>query len=461
MNPRATQRDRDGFSIPLRMAMYTANMLSTPKVRELLPQVDQSQLLCWLCQTAEIAKDQVDSLEDSKLFSSHLNLDVMGLVRDFLEQAQACLNPFVKKGPNWLDYLTTKDGTYWPKVPTIDDTSPVVRDVFFRLREIASSCTPSQPWPPGNRIYAFYAAKSLSNLISKMVDVHGCQIICGEWSIKEITHSFRQGLTTISFLTALQENLSQSENVASQCNKLISKITSASPGRDGLFTLVDLNTFLAVYHDCDLPVTQNRLIFAVKQILSWGDRSDTSDTQSEAESDHLEDPKFSTEIASECCRALQRLLPAIKTVYGSYWEKSLAFCVYIWEWNDGELADKRIPMIGMSLKLYSVLRNLKDASDDLEDALKASNERICQGLTGLLKLRRLKDHQPLQFVDSLLSRLMASTPSNNFKDLADFYPLVASDFRLVQSTAYDVLHRALPEAQQEISINVLLENKGI
>ena len=134
--------------------------------------------------------------------------------------------------------------------------------------------------------------------------------------------------------------------------------------------------------------------------------------------------------------------------------------MYIWDWNDGQLLEKKIPMVGMSLKLYSILKNLKDANEDLEDALEVSRKRISYSLIGLLKLRRSKDHQPLHFVDSLLSRLVANTPYNLFKHLADFYPLVASDFRLVQSAAYDVLHRALPEAQQEISVNVLLENDG-
>ena len=117
-------------------------------------------------------------------------------------------------------------------------------------------------------------------------------------------------------------------------------------------------------------------------------------------------------------------------------------------------------MIGMSLKLYTILRNLKDANDDLEDSLSQLNQRISDGLVNLLKLRRSTENVPTLFIDDMLSREIRKIPLGHVQEnLAEFYPLVASDFRLVQSSAFDVLHRAIPEAQQQISVDVLLEKR--
>ena len=67
----------------------------------------------------------------------------------------------------------------------------------------------------------------------------------------------------------------------------------------------------------------------------------------------------------------------------------------------------------------------------------------------------------MTFVDEQLSRELAKMPLSHIKDdMSEFYPLVASDSRTVQSTAFDILHRALPEAQQQISLDVALEQRG-
>ena len=117
-------------------------------------------------------------------------------------------------------------------------------------------------------------------------------------------------------------------------------------------------------------------------------------------------------------------------------------------------------MVGMSLKLFSILQNLADPNDDLQDALSLLNKEISQSLINLLKPQRSKENGPQKFVDTLLLRQVKNIPLGHIKDLSEFYPLVASDSRNIQSAAFDVLHRALPEAQQQISVDVLLEKRG-
>ena len=96
-------------------------------------------------------------------------------------------------------------------------------------------------------------------------------------------------------------------------------------------------------------------------------------------------------------------------------------------------------------------------NDDLKEAFDLSQEQVCDGLVKLLKLDRSKETQPLEFVDTILSRQVTKIPEDRIKDMTEFYPLLASDFRMIQSATFDVLHKALPKVQQELSVNVLLE----
>ena len=426
-------RDIAGYSAPLRMAMYTAKLVGEEEFARFVPRDLQVEVIYLLSLTAELASNQVDLLEDNKLFESSSDPGVMAEVREFLLEAQSCLDPTITGTRAWRHAVAQGEAA------PANSTSSVMPDLILKLITASNAKSPT----------AYYSAKALSHLLLKLVDAHGWQNEGGEeWLTKldVLKPSTTNVLGATAILTGLEENLGTSKVINNLCNRLISDVAGATAESEKtLELLVLLNASLAVYDEGDLPVAQNRLVFAVKQILSWTETLATRNSK----------------IASEACRALQKLLPAIKDVYGPYWETSLAFCISIWNSNeDGKLSYERLPMIGMSLKLLSILRSLKDTNDDLHDALVEYSDQISQALIHLLKLRRSKESQPLDYVDDLLSRLVVNIPSNSIKDLSEFYPLVASEFPMVQSAAFDVLHKALPETQQQISVDVLLEKTG-
>lgn len=415
------------------MAMYTAKLVGEEEFARFVPRDLQVEVIYLLSLTAELASDQFDLLEDNKVFESSSDPGVMAEVREFLVEAQSCLGPTITSARAWRHAVAQGEAA------SANGTSAVMHDLILKL--ITASNAKSST--------AYYSAKALSHLLPKLVDAHGWQNDGGEeWLTKLdiLKPSTTNVMGATAILTGLQENLGTSKVINNLCNRLISDVAGATAESEKtLGLLVLLNASLAVYDEGDLPVAQNRLVFAVKQILSWTETLAISNSK----------------IASEACQALQKLLPAIKDVYGPYWETSLAFCISIWNSNeDGKLSYERLPMIGMSLKLLSILRSLKDANDDLHDALVEHSDQISQALIHLLKLRRSKESQPLDYVDDLLSRLVVNIPSNSIKDLSKFYPLVASEFAMVQSAGFDVLHKALPEAQQQISVDVLLEKTG-
>jgi hypothetical protein len=419
--PRKASRDINGYSVALRMAIYTTNLVPEANFCLVSNEI-KVELLYFLLLTAELASDQIDLAEDNKLFESHLDPEILADVRDFLSDSQSCLTNIIHDARPFSSSMAFT----------------VLENLISRLLTIASTATPT----------AFYAAKALSHLLPKLNDVFGWQDASNEQWLTDLgilETSTSNGLGAVAVLIGLQDFLTTSRVVNNLCNRLISDVAGASAQADKtLGLLILLNACLAVYDESDLPVAQNRIVFAVKQILSWTPTLATTDSQ----------------LASEACRALQSLLPAMKEVYGSYWETSLNFCISIWDSTADVLIPQSVPMIGMALKLFTTLRNLTGANDDLEDALTVSNDKISQRLVQLLKLSRSKENLPLEFVDDLLSRNVKKIPIENIKDASEFYPLVASEFRTVQSAAFDVLHKAIPEAQQKISVDVLLEKTG-
>lgn len=431
--PKSPPSDLNGYSIPLRMAMYTARLAGnfTKGLEEDL----QINILYLLGLTAQLVQDQIDLQEEPHLFTSSADPDVIAELQDFLQICNSGFGHIFDTASNWLDEFEVEKGT----------PSHVMHGLIVKLLRDTSTNTPR----------AFYASRSLAMLLQRLNNDHGWDSARGEAWLQKLDilkPDTANILGAISILIGLQDSLGTSRITNSLCNRLVSDVAGANAQSDkttGLLVL--LNTTLSIYDEGDIPVPQNRLIFAVKQILTWTNMLPTIDN-------HL---------SSEVCRALHRLLPSIRDVYGSHWETALTFCVSIWEFIDAKgISNEQIPIIGMSLKLYAILRNLKDANDDLEDALAFLNEKISRAMVRLLKIPRFNrkrslDNLPLKYVDDQLSREMAKIPLNHIEDdLAEFYPLIVSDSPTVQSAAFDVLHRALPEAQQQISLDVVLENRG-
>ncbi|KAK6596634.1 RING zinc finger [Botrytis cinerea] len=399
-------RDLDGYSVALRMAMYSAHLIRDHPDR--LSKDALVEIIYLMCLTVELANDQLDLLENNKLFVLSSEEAIAG-VRDFVDRIyQDSWSFIVLHSKAWQDGFESGSPL---------EFSGVVHTLISKL--INTSC--------GNTSTSFYSARVLSHLLPKLVEQHGWQVGGEDWisSLDILKSSTSNIFGAVAILTGLHETLSSSQ-------------------LETLGRLVLLNATLSVYDNDDLPVAQNRLVFAVKQILSW--TPEISDTN--------------YQLSSESCLALQKLLPAIKSVYGSYWEKTLEFCIKIWESMENEdHQDQKLPMMGMALKLFSNLQSLQDANDDLEDARAQYGETASHCLIKLTKLPRSKSTQPIEFVDNILSRLVINIPSSHINDISEFYPLVASENRMVQSAAFSVLHRAIPAEQAEISVNVLLEKK--
>lgn len=417
------QRDAQGCSIPGRMALYLAKLISSGFDFDGTEFSAQLDLIINLGLTAELAADQLTLLEEDGIWRSLSPHGALSDSESLVASAQKYFVMIAERAPRWRDGTGTGQ-------------SRLVHAVIQRLTQASRSLSP----------LAFYSARCMQSILQALTERHGFSSSGEQWLVD--TDCFKSSPSTIfpaaAILSGFGETVSTSKTVNNLCNRLVSDIAGAKLGQEmSLITLILLNVCMQAYDIGELPVANNRLVFAVKQITSW-----------------LETPEdIDNAFATEACRCLQRLLPCIKDVYGSYWESAVDFCIYLWTKPPTELVDHRLPELHASLRLMATLQSLEEPNDDLIDALETSQERKSAALIDILKLPREKHAQPLEIVDAILCRQVEKLPLQRYDDLSEIYGLVASESRAVQTAAFTILNRALPTVQEKLSVDVLLEKR--
>ncbi|PHH87369.1 hypothetical protein CDD83_8967 [Cordyceps sp. RAO-2017] len=289
-----------------------------------------------------------------------------------------------------------------------------------------------------------YSARVLTELIQTLTEIHGTPPDLEEHFLKPdvLSVSPQTVLPAAGLIAGFGETLQSSRAASNFCNRLVSDVAGTSPEKDrSKMTLVLLTLCAQIYETGELPVASNRVVFAVKQITSW-----TEDLE-----------RLDADFCAEICRVLGRLLPCMKDVYGSYWERTMQFCVGLWERAGRHVLSEALPFLHSSLTLLKALEAIQDPNDDLEDALKDVDTAKCNGLLELMRLPREGASQPMEVVDGLLCREVEKIPMARLPDSTDLFPLMASPSRDVQTAAFNLLHKMIPAQQEEQSINAILD----
>ncbi|KAI1843874.1 hypothetical protein JX266_009930 [Neoarthrinium moseri] len=416
-------RDRNGCSIPGRMAMYLSKLFSTGLELDTLPTEVQVDMLFYMWLTAEVASDQLTLMAEDSVWKS---LAVDAAISD-AEQLSSSSRKLLMS--------VNEDASTW-REGSGSKGSVLVHGLFEKLLDESKLLTP----------LGLYSAKVLSEMFGDLIDQHGFPSSGEQWlaGLDILKSSPATILPAVVILTSLHEALDASKPISNFCNRLVSDAAGAKIDSDkSLATLVLLNACLQVYKPDEVPVAHNRLVFAVRQITSW--------LETPEEVDHR--------FAAEACRSLTLLLPCIKDVYGAYWERSIEFCIHLWTERTSEPLDDRLSAIHASLKLMQTLQSLDEPNDDLVDVLQSTAQKRSSALVGLLSLPRDKATQPLEIVDGIVCRQIEKLPLDHVEDPSDLYSLVAADSRTVQTAAFTLLHKALPAAQEKLAVDVLLEKK--
>ncbi|KAM6478292.1 hypothetical protein HDV62DRAFT_189421 [Trichoderma sp. SZMC 28011] len=415
-------RDRKGRSVPLRMSLYSALLLKEGIDITKLPREFQIELLCIQCLTIQLATDQITSRDDNSLWRT---LDTA----DALSEAESLVTTL-------RNYVINKGSlaSQWWDNSVDEEQALVFRGLVELLKEESRELTPR----------GVYSARALSEILQVLSEAHGLPPSLEETLLKPVLAKAtpETALLAAASISGLGETIKSSKLVSNFCNRLVSDVAGASASDSKtMMILVLLSLSAQVYAGGELPVANNRIVFAVRQITSWLE----------------EEEPLSAPLSAEICRVLNLLLPCMSDVFGSYWEKAIEFSLDLWEKAASHPLPDALPFIHSSLKLMKALENLEDANDDLQDALRESASKKSKSLIELLKLPRGASSQPLEIVDALLCREVEKVSIKNIRDIPEIYELVASESQNIQTAAFDLLHRALPAIQAQKSIDILLD----
>ncbi|KAK4442443.1 hypothetical protein QBC34DRAFT_25201 [Podospora aff. communis PSN243] len=418
-----TRRDVKGRSIPARMAIYTSILLNAGLSLTSLPQEFHLELLYLLSLTAELAADQLTTMEAGGLWETvEDGGDAANEIQDLSALGQKTINDIAAEATNW------REGS-------LSGNSVAERLINFTLEHSQDFSTAS-----------LYSAKVLSSLLQALVETHGVPARLDEWLAKLgiMKVSAKTIFAATAVLVGFGETISSSETVKTLCNRVVSEMIGAMPGLERtLYSIVLLNVCLSVYEAGDAPVDARKQTLALKQMTSWMDTPD----------------EMSSSLAAEACKGISRVLPTVQGVYGPYWEQAIGFCILLWtERAAREHPSTRLPYVYATLKLMAALMDASEGSDDLTEAVAEHAQDVSRGLIELLKAPT-EASQPTQIVDTLLCRMLERVPLSHIGDLEALYGPVAADSREIQTAAFGLLHRALPAAQEQLSVDILLEKK--
>ena len=265
---------------------------------------------------------------------------------------------------------------------------------------------------------------------------------------KAVTHEYEQELRTIyksdnilqssALLAATGESLLTTQAGVKTVNELISDITQA-PSH---FTrLVQLNILLRADSTVLEKVQQQRLVFLFKNIAKY-----------------LKDEADGPQMLSECFVLVSQVIPFVHEIYGEHWETLISSLVDLWEF----LASDDVAILHSSLLVYTQLqRALKteEVNDDLQEAVSNNKSSIDAGMSHCLQALSstlVETDTPRLITAELLRRQMAGI---DVPDSIDLFALLGSGLPAVRRAAYDVLHRTIPQKQEQLSVDLALDQK--
>ncbi len=427
------RRDLDGFSVPFRMALYTSELFSYRKIAEKMSLDTQVRLRGILAYTVFSASDQVDLAYEGWFWASLADPVIENQIREFIVDAKERLHNLEHDAKDWRN-------------PDSVGQSLVCNRLFQYYLQRSH----------GLSALAFYSSRIMKQLLTNLTEFHGWQKAGGDaWleSLGVLKPDTPDIFMALAVLKGLQYHLADSKLVRNLLNRLVSEVPGMGIRNPRtLPTLLMLNDCLDCYEKDEIPVAKQRLVFLVKHITSW-----------------MDSPKdIVPEVAAQKCRALRMLLPEMSTFYGGHWQTTIEFVVSLWDSKCFlENPHEWLHVIQQSLKLIVALKRMAEIKDegnivneDLKEAIDKYDQRISDGFVRLLHLKRPeKETQPWTIVNNYLRRIVARIPENYLHDLDEIYPLIAAQSSDIQTAAFIILHRALPAAQAELSVNVLLEKK--
>ncbi|KAF7717503.1 E3 ubiquitin-protein ligase listerin [Penicillium ucsense] len=257
------------------------------------------------------------------------------------------------------------------------------------------------------------------------------------------------GIRSASWFAVLRSSILSSTTGSRICNEMVADSTGLKPddpSSNGLRKLVLLNVLLSEDSEFVFTIPTQRLVFLAKHLIECAQAG-----------------TMPLALRAEVLRTLALIIPGLAELYGSHWEDSMDVISGVFrEINGGE---EGLPLVFSAFKIFANLKSLADgeSNDDLKDAWTERKTGLFNDVASTISKfdSDTTYHQPRDVVVDLLGRLMNSIPVDKLEDVSGVFGLLTAQSRSVQRAAYTILHRFIPQAQEQVSFDVALSKTSV
>lgn len=410
-------RDSDDFSIAMRLALYVTKLISKEGVG-IVDFKEMESLYLYYPQVLQLINMKI-TIDDSSELWLNSTAEVIDEAVDVLSRGQKLIKNWVQDSVNAERGSTVVD-VWQVQLSRMKGTSP----------------------------HTYILGLCFSYIITDYLEILGPAQALRNWK-NEISSMHRSDdiVQSAALISVLQGILPYSAEGKKLCNELIADATglkSKSVSVANLRPLILLNMILHDDNDLLASIPKQRVVFLFQNLTQM-----------------LVSGNDSYAVQSEVYRILCSVVVTVSDIYGDYWEQILDAIADLW---DGKGIEDELPILYSSLSLFARLKMLlgQEPNEDLIDAWRMKKSKLDSALVHVLMSwdRGYRSaSQPRDITADSLARQLRTVDTASIGSVDALYSLLGSDQHSVQTAVYELLHRAVPAKQGQISLEIALEKR--
>lgn len=407
-------RDAEDFSMAFRLSLYVTKLALAPSFLESLGEASPKSLYQYLPVALQLVNEKL-TLDSANEIWINSTTEVIDEASDVLSQGGSIIQ-------TWM----------------ADSDSTFTSDWLVRASDLQ-----------GLSVNTYLTGLAFADIAARSAERDGAQSLAAQYDseIKKL-HRSQDLIQSASIVYSAREYLISSTAGRRVLNELVSDATELKV--DHLTTktmkpLLLLNILLNSSAESLEAVQSQRLVFLMQSLVRL-----------------LSSGTLDLLVESEIVKLLAAVVPAVQDIYGDHWAEIIDTLVDTWT----ELQDPEgdLPTLNATLRLYqklSALSEIEDVNEDLQEAWNGSKSKMDDALLQCLQLFALPAEdidQPRQICAALLGRVLRNV---HVEAIEPIIPLMAASTDAVLGTAYQILHRAIPAKQEQLSVEIVLENREV
>ena len=445
-------RDSDDFTLAVRLTLYVTRLFKSTDILKLINQDQITGVYLYYPQALQLINGKL-SLESSNEIWGMSTPEIVEEMSELLAQGQAAIAGWIRAQEGLNSESVNKTITQGPT--STSNEGPTKANVDDALEQHANLATTwleqlDTDGMAGASATTYNLSLSFTSIMSECLDAGGI----GRYASRLDKHlrairSSDDLVRSASLISIARDFLATSPQGNKVCKELIADATDLKDIEQpipALRPLVLLNILLQGDEVLLDGIPTQRLVYLVKNLVRL-----------------LKSDGTPYALISEILKLLYHVVGPISEVYGEHWEEMLDVLVHLW--GHGNDLNDDLPALHSSLRLHDRLKSLVNETPN-EDLVEAWDKLFSSLVAGLLHVLKLFEesprgaNQPRTITTDLLQRQLISVTLPP-TEVAELFPLMASEEQAVQDAAFRLLHRAVPKAQQQNSLDVVLENKII